>query len=283
MMIFDEILNAVHFITQIKIAPNMKEDIYIPELERIKGSEIASKLHMSSLGLIWQVLFKGYVELQQGFHLLQHGEMIILRLIYISEGPSPEDLIKKNIDKKKNENDSLIVDHKVKREGINKNETINADQTKERYYTNLSITKAQSSLVSYREFVDLFFQQKEPILHSQLYNKVKLISFEEGKIVLNIESIKEPNFTRRVGRLISKWTGRIWQIYSSNSNVGKSLYEEDLINQQKEIEKIKNNPEMKEILVKFPNSKIHSITTITESSDESDHNIGNNIERTSDG
>ena len=33
-MIFDEMLNVVHFITQIKIAPELKEDIHIPELER---------------------------------------------------------------------------------------------------------------------------------------------------------------------------------------------------------------------------------------------------------
>ena len=36
-MIFDEMLNAAHFITEIKIAPNLKEDIHIPELERERG------------------------------------------------------------------------------------------------------------------------------------------------------------------------------------------------------------------------------------------------------
>ena len=34
-MIFDELLNIVHFITQIKIAPELKNDINIPELERV--------------------------------------------------------------------------------------------------------------------------------------------------------------------------------------------------------------------------------------------------------
>ena len=95
-MIFDEMLNAVHFITEIKIAPNLKDDIFIPELERERGSEIAAKLTMATLGLVWQVLFKGYQELQEGFHLHQHGEMIILRLIYLHDGPTPEDLLKEH-------------------------------------------------------------------------------------------------------------------------------------------------------------------------------------------
>ena len=64
--------------------------------------------------------------------------------------------------------------------------------------------------------------------------------------------------------MISTWTGRIWQIKSSNSNIGKSLYEEDIILQQREIELMKNNIEIKKILKEFPDSKIHSITELTE-------------------
>ena len=106
------------------------------------------------------------------------------------------------------------------------------------------------------------------MLHTQLYNNVKLISFKVGEVTLNTDSIKDPHFNRTVAKLISKWTGRIWQIHTSTSNVGKSLYEEDLINQQKEIEKMKNHPEIKQILEAFPGVSIHSITDITETSDE---------------
>ena len=94
-MIFDELLNVVHFLVQIKIAPDLKDDIYIPEFERNKGAELSSKMTLNNLNIIWQILFKGYQELQNSSHLYQHGEMIILRIIYLHDGPSPEDLIKK--------------------------------------------------------------------------------------------------------------------------------------------------------------------------------------------
>ena len=73
---------------------------------------------------------------------------------------------------------------------------------------------------------------------------------------------------RTVAKLISKWTGRIWQIHSSTSNLGKSLYDEDIINQQKEIEIMKNHPEVKKILKEFPESKIHAITELGEISND---------------
>jgi len=269
-MIFDEMLNAVHFITEIKIAPNLKDDIYIPELERERGSEIAEKLTMATLGLVWQVLFKGYQELQEGFHLHQHGEMIILRLIYLHDGPTPEDLLKKHRDRDKDKSENISQKNPIIPTQINRNETINSKEEDINLFKNKNSIKSNFSIPvdSYRIFVDLFFQHKEGMLHTQLYNNVKLISFKVGEITLNTDSIKDLHFNRTVAKLISKWTGRIWQIHSSTSNVGKSLYEEDLINQQKEIDKMKNHPEIKQILELFPGVSIHSITDITETTDE---------------
>ncbi|SVA05768.1 uncharacterized protein METZ01_LOCUS58622 [marine metagenome] len=269
-MIFDEMLNAVHFITEIKIAPNLKDDIYIPELERERGSEIAAKLTMATLGLVWQVLFKGYQELQEGFHLHQHGEMIILRLIYLHDGPTPEDLLKEHKEQDKSKSEDISQKNPITSTQINRNETINTKEENFNLPDNKNSIKSNFSITvdSYRNLVDLFYQHKEGMLHTQLYNNVKLISFKVGELTLNTDSIKDPHFNRTVAKLISKWTGRIWQIHTSTSNVGKSLYEEDLINQQKEIEKMKNHPEIKQILEAFPGVSIHSITDITETTDE---------------
>ena len=106
------------------------------------------------------------------------------------------------------------------------------------------------------------------MLHTYLYNNVKLVSFKEGEIVINIESIVDRHFTRTVAKFVSKWTGRIWQVSDSNSNIGKTLYEEDLINLQAEIEIMKNDSDIKQVLEKFPGSKIHSINNIGEALDE---------------
>ncbi len=268
-MIFDEMLNVVHFVTQIKIVPSLKDNVYIPELERVRGLEMSSKLNMQSLGLIWQVLFKGYQELQNGFHLFQHGEMIILRLIYLNKGPSPEDLLNKykNQTKDNTESDNFEATTKIGEKDNYNNETVNktleSDNLKKNFNSSIPIN-------NFRNFVELFYLNKEGIIHSKLYNYAKLISYKEGELILNTESLNDPHFSRTVAKLVSKWTGRIWQINSSTSNIGKSLYEEDLINQQKEIENMQKNPIIKNVLEKFPGISIHSITDIRETKDD-DH------------
>ena len=105
-------------------------------------------------------------------------------------------------------------------------------------------------------------------MHTHLYNSVKLISFKEGEIIINTEKISDPNFPRVVARYVSKWTGRIWTISNSNSNIGKTLQEEDIINKQKEIDFMKKDPAVQDILNKFPGISIHSISPINETFDD---------------
>ena len=97
---------------------------------------------------------------------------------------------------------------------------------------------------------------------------MKLISFKDGEITINTSLIKDQHFNRNVAKLISKWTGRIWQIHSSDSNIGSSLSEEDIIDQQNEIKTMKNHNEVKKILEALPGLSIHSITDITDTVDE---------------
>ncbi len=272
-MIFDELLNVVHFLVQIKIAPDLKDDIYIPEFERNKGAELSSKMTLNNLNIIWQILFKGYQELQNSSHLYQLGEMIILRIIYLHDGPSPEDLIKK-IDKEVIKKESLEKNLELQNESNESNKVLNFNENKKEILPkeNVNIKHIQD----FRNFVDMFFKNREGLLHTKLYNDVQLVSFKEGEVTLNTSKINDTGFNRAVAKLISKWTGRIWQIHSSTSNLGKSLHDEDIINQQKEIEIMKNHPEVKKILKEFPESKIHAITELGEINyDETDINQPN--------
>ena len=264
-MIFDELLNVVHFLVQIKIAPDLKDDIYIPEFERNKGAELSSKMTLNNLNIIWQILFKGYQELQNSSHLYQHGEMIILRIIYLHDGPSPEDLIKK-MDKEVVKKEPLEKNLELQNESNESNKVLNFNENKKEISPkeNVNIKHVQD----FRHFVDMFFKNREGLLHTKLYNDVQLVSFKEGEVTLNTSKINDTGFNRTVAKLISKWTGRIWQIHSSTSNLGKSLHDEDIINQQKEIEIMKNHPEVKKILNEFPESKIHAITELGEINDD---------------
>ena len=261
-MIFDELINVVHFLTQIKITPSIKDDIYIPEIERSRGLVLSSNISLNNLNIIWQILFKGFQELQTGFHLFQHGEMLILRIIYLFDGNTPDDLLKK-IQKEEQEinKNKITVEKNIQDDVNNKILNFNKNSNKDKGNNSNTLIK---QIENYRQFVEMFFLNREGMLHSKLYNDVKLIAFKDGELTINISRISDKYFTKNISKLISKWTGRIWQIKTSSSNLGKSLYEEDIINQQKEIELMKDNLLIKKILNAFPLTKIHSISDLTD-------------------
>ena len=265
LMIFEELLSAVHSITQIKISPEIQDDISIPELERSKGVYFSDQLSMNSLSIMWQVLFKGFEELQNGFHLYQHGEMILLRLIFLSKEPNPNKKIKETTSEQSEQVklESKDIDLK-KKNNLDNNNTTNTYENKPAVTGGFPLIR----ITNFRSFVDFFYMKREALLHTQLYNSVKLISFKEGEVTLNTSVIKDQHFNRNIAKLISKWTGRIWQIHSSDSNIGSSLSDEDVINQQNEIKIMKNHPQVKKILEALPGLSIHSITDITETVDE---------------
>ncbi len=260
-MIFDELINVVHFLTQIKISPNIKNDIYIPELERSRGLDLSSRLSLNNLNIIWQILFKGFQELQTGFHLFQHGEMVILRIIYLFDGDTPDDLLNKiHKDEKQFSPD---IEKSNNNKDNDKNKILNFEKNISEFSGKINKNN-HISIEDFRKFVEMFYKNREGILHTKLYNDVSLVSFKEGEVIINSSKISDKSFNRTVAKLISLWTGRIWQVNSSSSNIGKSLQEEDIINQQKEIEIMKNNPLVKKIIKEFPESKIHSIAELAD-------------------
>ncbi len=207
--------------------------------------------------------------MQIGFHLYQLGEMIILRLIFISNNPNPDSSTKEILSEQNTKNKVENIDKEIKKKNnLNNNVKNNSENKLNNNKNNLLL-----SISSYRQFVDLFYKKREALLHTQLYNSVKLISFKEGEIVINTTAINDQQFNRNVAKLISKWTGRIWQIHSSDSNIGSSLSEEDIINQQNDIKIMKNHPEVKKILEALPGLSIHSITDITDTVDETTDEI----------
>ena len=141
--------------------------------------------------------------------------------------------------------------------------SLSSDSKKE---TKELVNNVKKEIKTFRELVELFNYYREAILYTKLYNEVKVIKFEEGKLTLNIERLSDPNLVKKIIKLISKWTGRIWTISLSDGKTGKTLAEEDIILKENKLENIKKYPDVKRILESFPNATIHSIEPLDDSS-----------------
>src|SRR5215217_2682566 len=88
-----DLADFAHLVTRIKVGPGAADDVSLTPDERRRGAELAGKLPMRALTRAWQILFKGYDEVARAGNAIQAAEMVLVRLAYAADLPSPDDLI----------------------------------------------------------------------------------------------------------------------------------------------------------------------------------------------
>ena len=90
-----EVAEVCHYVTQVKIAPDAPDDATIGESEREKGREFAGRLSMGALTRAWQILLKGFDDVNDSPRPLASAEMALIRLAYASDLPTPEEALRR--------------------------------------------------------------------------------------------------------------------------------------------------------------------------------------------
>ncbi|MDD3669186.1 MAG: DNA polymerase III subunit gamma/tau [Alphaproteobacteria bacterium] len=93
LVVIQDLLELTHWLTRVKVVPALIDDAAVPEAERVRGKAFAEALSMATLTAAWQMLLKGIGELKAADNPFQALEMIVIRLAYMSDLPSPVQLV----------------------------------------------------------------------------------------------------------------------------------------------------------------------------------------------
>ncbi|GAB4394119.1 MAG: DNA polymerase III subunit gamma/tau [Kiloniellaceae bacterium] len=94
-VVMQDLLELAHFLTRAKLVPQTLEAPGQPETERQRGRELSEKLSLAALARLWQMLLKGLGEVQSAPVPLQAAEMALIRLAYVSDLPTPGELMER--------------------------------------------------------------------------------------------------------------------------------------------------------------------------------------------
>jgi DNA polymerase III subunit gamma/tau len=89
-----DLAEFTHFVTRIKIVPPVAEDVSLAEAERTRGRAFAQKLSMRVLARSWQMLLKGIAEVEAASRPLAAAEMVLVRIAYAADLPSPDEVVR---------------------------------------------------------------------------------------------------------------------------------------------------------------------------------------------
>lgn len=92
-VILQDLAELTHWLTRLKAAPDAAEATPTSDLDLDRGRDVSSRLAMSSLARTWQMLLKGLTEVRSAPSAAQAAEMVLVRIAYTADLPSPAEAI----------------------------------------------------------------------------------------------------------------------------------------------------------------------------------------------
>ncbi|MCH9021118.1 MAG: DNA polymerase III subunit gamma/tau, partial [Proteobacteria bacterium] len=94
LVVVQDLLELTHWLTRVKLTPGAVKAITVAEVERRRGTELAERLSLAELTRTWQMLLKGLEETRTAPEPLAAVEMVLVRLAYVADLPTPGELVK---------------------------------------------------------------------------------------------------------------------------------------------------------------------------------------------
>jgi DNA polymerase-3 subunit gamma/tau len=256
--VIGDLADFTNLVTRIKVVPAAADDISLTPDERTRGPALAQKLGMRALSRAWQILFRGGEEVKTAGNGLQAAEMVLVRLAYASELPSPDEIIGRLQNGTPSAGGSTpSIPH---RGPVNAGPALRALETSPRYETAPVAAPAVQSLPSprsYLELVALAAEKRDVMLKIALEQKMRPVAFREKSIEVALVEGTDPAVIQTLSARLREWTGQIWGVSVSRSPASGPTMR-DVKEQHHAAAKAEavDDPLVKAILDKFPGAKV---------------------------
>ncbi|WP_119679597.1 DNA polymerase III subunit gamma/tau [Indioceanicola profundi] len=289
-VVVQDLLDFTHFLTRARVVPGTADDPSVPEEERTRGVELAGKLGMPALSRAWQILLKGLNEVSQAPVPQQALEMLVIRLAYASDLPSPGDLIKKIQEAGGAEaaarallgpngpgggNGAMALAGPAgapqamhggapmalvsggRAQGLAR--PLEQPAATVQQQPAVAVAAGLADPQSFPEVVKLFMDRREGALGGMLHSATHLVRFEAGLIELRPASFAPANLAGRVGQCLTEWTGRRWVVSVSSAPGAPTLAEQEKAALARVKEEAAKHPVVQAVLSAFPGAKIEQV------------------------
>ncbi len=286
LVILQDLLDLVHNLTRLKVVPDTANDPSLPEAERTRGADLSAKLGMPALTRAWQILLKGLGEVQVAPVPQQALEMVIVRLSYAADLPTPGELIRQfqaqqggagggapsrgpgggggPVAVVSNGVSAGGAAHAVARRVESQPQTQPAQPVPVAPAAAVAVGTATGNDLApmprdFRALAQLFSDRREGALYGYLVNAVHLVRMEPGRLELKLTATAPPNLPFRVGQFLTDWTGQRWIVALSDGPAQPTLGEQEAADKRRARADAEANPVVRAILDAFQGAEIIDI------------------------
>ena len=283
-VVLSDLAEFVNFVTRVKIVPATADNIAFGETERLRARDFAAKLSMRVLSRMWQMLLKGITEVQAATRPAAAAEMVLVRIAYVADMPTPDEAIKML---EQNGGSSPVIGSAAPRSApaatsssmqspprASSAPRAGADASA-RPQMSVAVADAQSAppalkLNSFAELVALAAEKRDLITKAALEADIRLVGIEDGRLEVALERSAARTLINDLSRKLEQWTGRRWTVIVSNEAGQPTLRSQAQLKQSERERSAESDPRVKEVLARFPGAKVVEVRKLAPEPPESD-------------
>ena len=236
-LLIEELMAVCHSVTRAIAVPSLDLSQNISEFEVKRALESAKNLNIPSVTKCWQLLLKGYSEIQSTYSVKEATEMILLRITYAANLPDLKILIEQSKQKKKNN---------LKEKS--QNPIVNSDSLD---------TISENNFETYEQLLDFIKNKKELSFYTTLVDNINVIEYIPYSIKLSFVLKNNDNLLEKIRKKLLAITNNNWKIeVLENKKTYNSISEKIKIENNELKNNIKDNILVKSIMDEFPDSEI---------------------------
>lgn len=256
--VIGDLINLTHALTKTLLLPGFVNDVSLSENDRNFLKETSGKLSIATLSKIWQMLIKGMNEMQTAPVPIDALEMILIRIAYSANLPSPAELLESV--KKKSESGTLRPANFSAG-----NPSAAAQTAAVPVYAPAAVSTPDKTIIN-APFSDInglikhLENQKQPRLAYTLRHDVEVVEFSPGQIKFKAADRVGNDTLAALNKILEETTGGKWALDIVPGEVGRTVA--DIENEQKEKDKknVAETPLVKAILEEFRGARIENLT-----------------------
>jgi DNA polymerase III subunit gamma/tau len=224
--IIADLAEYVHTVTRLKLAPVTVNDPSLSEQEKTRGAAFARDLTIRVLTRTWQLLTKGLQEAQVAPRPIIAAEMLLVRIAYAADLPTPDEALKMLRDGSAAVSVGSPQQQPPSPRGGGSAAQVATAQALARpvlaaanptYAPQaVAVSTPQMRISSLPELVALALDKRDPMLVSALERDVRLVRFEDGLFEFALTPDADTGIVQRVSKRLQEWTGRRWTVAISN-------------------------------------------------------------------
>jgi len=255
-VVLSDLAELTHWLTRLKLVDSASDDVAMSETERQRGSDMAKNLPIRVLSRTWSMLLKGLVEVQGAARPIAAAEMVLVRIAYVADGPSPEELVEQL---KSGGSTGPVPSRGSAPPSDGPRAQLRSVSTL-RSEPRPAPARAAPAVVlsSIEDVLSLLAERREVKLKGVLEAGVRVVSFEPGRIEISPLEGTPNAVAGELSEALSKATGARWfvSIARSNASPAPTLREQAKTREEAAKERAREDPLVKAALAVFPGAEI---------------------------